>query len=190
MRIVGGAYRGLTLAELGRGDASAHLRPTSDRVREAAFNLLAHGGYRSPPVPQDMRVLDLFAGTGAMGLEALSRGADCVTLVDSGKTAARLQRENIKRMAARGSVAVDMLQADATALPPCPGAPFDLILLDPPYGQQLGQKALASALSQGWMAQDALVLLEEASEILQIANFMSRDRRNYAHTWVNIFSRI
>ena len=84
MRIIGGTYRGLTLADLGAGDPAAHLRPTSDRVRESLFNLLAHGPYGDPPPPEGRRVLDLFAGTGALGLEALSRGAGFATFVESG----------------------------------------------------------------------------------------------------------
>jgi len=173
VRIIGGTYRGLQLESVGRGDAANHLRPTTDRVREAVFNLLAHGGYASPQVPQDMRVLDLFAGTGAMGLEAYSRGAAHVTLVDQGKAAATLQRANIKRMDARAHV--QMLKADATALPPCPNEPYNLILLDPPYGQNLAPQALKSALAQNWLSQNAIVLLEERDMILQIDNFVLKD---------------
>lgn len=188
MRIIGGTYRGLQLESVGRGDAAAHLRPTTDRVREAVFNLLAHGGYASPQVPQEMRVLDLFAGTGAMGLEAYSRGAAHVTLVDQGKVAAKLQRANIARMAARDHVR--MLKADATALPPCPDEPYDLILLDPPYGQKLGKMALKSALTQNWVSEKAVVVLEDNAEILRLDSFQLNDRRNYAESHIHIFSRI
>ena len=99
MRIIGGARRGLKLADIGAGDSGAHLRPTSDRVREAIFNLLMNGGYGDPVA--GARVLDLFAGTGALGLEALSRGAARVTFVDDGVVARALLRDNIARMQAK-----------------------------------------------------------------------------------------
>ena len=114
MRIVAGRFRGSRLADVGKGDAEAHLRPTTDRVREAVFNRLAHGGFATPPAPEGMRVLDLFAGTGALGLEALSRGAEEVLLVDQGRAARELQRANISRLKVADQVT--LLNADATAL--------------------------------------------------------------------------
>lgn len=187
MRIVAGAFRGTQLEGVGKGDRDAHLRPTTDRVREAMFNLLTHGGYRSPAVPQDMRVLDLFAGTGALGLEALSRGAAEVLLVDSGKTALKLQRANIKRIGASG---ITSQKADVLDLGPCPTAPFDLILLDPPYGTGLGSKALQHVKSKGWLAQDAVILLEDNQQTPHIAGFHLKDARRYAETWVHILLSI
>jgi len=183
VRIVAGSFRGAQLSDVGKGDKAAHLRPTTDRVREAMFNLLAHGGYRTPPVPQEMRVLDLFAGTGALGLEALSRGASEVILVDNGKAALALQRDNIKRL---GATRITSRKGDATALGPCPTEPFDLILLDPPYGAGLGPTALQSAKTQGWMAEHALIVLEDGQKISQIAGFRVLDARRYADTWVHI----
>ncbi|HOZ35073.1 MAG TPA: RsmD family RNA methyltransferase, partial [Tabrizicola sp.] len=142
MRIIGGTRRGLKLAEVGDGDAAAHLRPTSDRVREAIFNLLinAHGN----PV-SGARVLDLFAGTGALGLEALSRGAAEVTFVDDGAKALALMRANIAKMRVEGETRV--LRQDARRLPPNPAAPYDLVFLDPPYGKAMGEAALVSAIA-------------------------------------------
>lgn len=95
MRIIGGRMRGLGLTPVGKGDAAAHLRPTSDRVREAMFNLLLGGRFGDPVT--GARVLDLFAGTGALGLEALSRGADHVTFVENGRVGARLVAANVKK---------------------------------------------------------------------------------------------
>ncbi len=187
MRIVAGAFRGKQLEDVGKGDPGAHLRPTTDRVREAMFNLLAHGGYRSPPVPQDMRVLDLFAGTGALGLEALSRGAAEVLLLDNGKAALNLQRANIKRVGATG---VTSQKADVLELDTCSSAPFDLIFLDPPYGTGMGVKALQNARSRGWLAEDAVIVLEEGQRLSQIAGFQLKDARRYAETWVHILSAI
>ncbi|WP_205631862.1 RsmD family RNA methyltransferase, partial [Cereibacter johrii] len=105
MRIIGGQRRGLKLAEVGEGDARAHLRPTSDRVREAIFNLLLNGGYGNPVA--GAHVLDLFAGTGALGLEALSRGAQRATFVENGAAALALLRRNIGLMRAEAATAVE-----------------------------------------------------------------------------------
>jgi 16S rRNA (guanine966-N2)-methyltransferase len=137
MRIIGGTRRGLKLAEVGAGDTAAHLRPTSDRVREAIFNLLinAHGN----PVT-GARVLDLFAGTGALGLEALSRGAAEATFVDDGQAALALLKANIAKMRAEGQTRI--LRQDATRLPPNAAAPYTLVFLDPPYGKGMGKLPL------------------------------------------------
>ena len=111
MRIIGGNLRGLKLAEVGAGDPSAHLRPTTDRVRETMFNLLINSlGIRL----EGMRVLDLFAGTGALGLEALSRGASRVAFVDDGVAARALLRSNIEKARAMG--VTDVWRRDATRL--------------------------------------------------------------------------
>ena len=113
MRIVGGKFKGLTLAAVGKGDQTAHLRPTSDRVREAIFNLLINGGYGDPVT--DARVLDLFAGTGALGLEALSRGAARATFVDDGVKARALLRQNIDLTRTMG--VTDLYRRNATRRP-------------------------------------------------------------------------
>ncbi|PTE19174.1 16S rRNA (guanine(966)-N(2))-methyltransferase RsmD, partial [Cereibacter changlensis JA139] len=134
MRIIGGARRGTHLAPVGEGDAKAHLRPTSDRVREAIFNLLINGGYGAPL--QDAHVLDLFAGTGALGLEALSRGAAHASFVETGAAALALLRRNIEIL--RMGPATAILRRDATAPGPKPAAPFDVVFLDPPYGKGRG----------------------------------------------------
>lgn len=157
MRIIAGRHRGLKLAELGAGDAAAQLRPTSDRLRESLFNLIEGGRHRRP-LP-GARVLDLFAGTGALGLEALSRGAAFCTFVESGATGLRLLRDNLGRAKRAGDA--EVLKADATRLPPCPGSAAGLVFLDPPYGRGLGAAALASARAQGWVAPGALVFWEE-----------------------------
>ena len=119
MRIIGGSLRGLTLTPVGEGDASAHLRPTSDRVREAIFNLLINGGYGDPVT--GARVLDLFAGTGALGLEALSRGAAQAVFVDDGAVARALLKQNIDRT--RCADRSEVLRRDAGKLGPNPGVP-------------------------------------------------------------------
>jgi len=185
MRIVGGARRGLKLAEVGEGDRAAHLRPTTDRVREAIFNLLQNSP-RPDPVP-GARVLDLFAGTGALGLEALSRGASRVTFVEDGTAGRALIRRNIELMQAMG--VTDLYRRDATAMGPCRGAPFTLVFLDPPYGQGLGERALASCVEGCWIAPGAVVVWEEGTPPAPPAGFTQLDQRRYGDTWVTILER-
>lgn len=182
MRIVGGRWRGLRLAEVGAGDATAHLRPTSDRVREAVFNLLAHRA-EGDPVP-GARVLDLFAGTGALGLEALSRGAVHVTFVDDGAAARALIRENVARCKAEG--ATKLWRRDATRLGESRGAPFDLVFLDPPYGRGLGERALQALRAGGWLAEGATLVWEEGAAGPLPEGFALSDRRRYGSTVVTL----
>ncbi|WP_300033457.1 16S rRNA (guanine(966)-N(2))-methyltransferase RsmD [uncultured Roseobacter sp.] len=182
MRIIAGQFRSVALATLGKGDAGAHLRPTTDRVRESLFNVL--NGY---DIFDGARVLDLFAGTGALGLEALSRGAAHVTFVDDGRVAQRLIRENIKRL--RVAESTRLVARDALRLPPCDGAPFDLIFLDPPYGKGLGDKALVQAAHGGWLGDDAFVVWEEAAPVQVPPGFAPLDQRRYGDTWITMMSK-
>ena len=182
MRIIGGARRGLKLADVGAGDPAAHLRPTSDRVREAIFNLLTNGPHGNPV--QGARVLDLFSGTGALGLEALSRGAARVAFVDDGATARALLRRNIELMQAMG--VTDVWRRDATRMGPNRGPGYDLVFLDPPYGRGLGERALASLTEGGWLAPGALIVWEEGAAPVPPAGFEPRDQRRYGDTWVTL----
>jgi 16S rRNA (guanine966-N2)-methyltransferase len=182
VRIVGGANRGLRLAELGEGDAAAHLRPTSDRVREAVFNLLQGGRFGDPVA--GARVLDLFAGTGALALEALSRGAAHAVLVENGRAGQRLIRENLAR--AGREAEARLLALDATRLPPHEGEPFTLAFLDPPYGKGLGTLALRAALDGGWLAPGATVAWEEAGPMMPLPGTALLDRRSYGGTAVTL----
>jgi len=180
VRIVGGKHRGRALAPVGKGDAAAHLRPTTDRVRESLFNLIEHG-HRSL---EGARVLDLFAGTGALGLEAFSRGAERVLFVEEGTAARALIRKNIEILSAGG--ATRLVKRDATTLGPLKREPFDIAFADPPYGQGLGEKALASALSGGWLTPDALIILEEGTEVALPAGIKLLDHRRYGDTVIHI----
>ena len=177
MRIIGGAQRGLRLAALGAGDAGAHLRPTSDRVREALFNVLA-GGYGDPVT--GARVLDLFAGTGALGLEALSRGAEAVTFIENGRKALGLLRRNIALC--RGEGRTKVIAADARRPGGNREGPHDLVFLDPPYGKGLGEAALAAALAGGWIAPGALVVWEEGDAVIPPAGLRLLEERRYGET--------
>lgn len=181
MRIIGGSFRGLKLAEVGEGDAAAHLRPTTDRVRESIFNLLINGSHGNP-LP-GAHVLDLFAGTGALGLEAISRGAARATLVDDGAAAAALIRQNIAR--ARAGDRVRHLKRDATRLPPATEA-VSLVFLDPPYGQSRGEAALASAIAGGWLAPGATILWEESAAPALPPETTLLEQRRYGSTLVTL----
>ena len=179
MRIIGGTHRGTSLVDVGSGDAGAHLRPTTDRVRESLFNVLQGGRFDDPI--RGVRVLDLFAGTGALGLEALSRGAAHVTFVDNGRVAQKLIRDNIAKL--RRQADTSLLAADVVGLPQ--GAPCNLVFLDPPYGQDLGRKALAAACQNGWVAPDALIVWEESRAQIAPSGFTSLDQRKYGDTWIS-----
>jgi len=183
MRIIGGSNRGTHLADIGKGDASAHLRPTSDRVREAVFNLLINGRLDGGPNPVlDARVLDLFAGTGALALEALSRGAANATLVDDGKVALALIKRNLEITRQTATV----LRQNAAQLPPNTAAAFDLTFLDPPYGKGMGEAALTSAIKGGWIAPGAVVVWEESAAITAPQGFTKLDARRYGDTSITI----
>jgi 16S rRNA (guanine966-N2)-methyltransferase len=156
MRVVGGKLRSRPLA----GPTSDAVRPTSDRLREALFNILAHS-YGDPVA--GARVLDLFAGTGALGIEAISRGAIYALLVDEGVAARALLRDNVERLGLGGVTRI--FRRDATKLGPAhPIEAFSLIFLDPPYGRGLAEKALLSARDGGWLKPNALVVVEEAAD--------------------------
>jgi len=181
MRIIAGTMRGLKLAEVGKGDTAAHLRPTSDRVRESLFNVLMGGRFGDPV--RGARVLDLFAGTGALGLEALSRGASHVTLVENGKPAQALIAQNIRLSKAQ---AVTVLRQDATRLGTNAGAAHDLVFLDPPYGKGLGAQALQAAVQGNWLAPDALVVWEESAPQTAPAGFTHLESRRYGDTHITL----
>ncbi|HEY1978620.1 MAG TPA: 16S rRNA (guanine(966)-N(2))-methyltransferase RsmD [Xanthobacteraceae bacterium] len=176
MRVVGGRLRGRSLAS----PKSNLVRPTADRLREALFNILVHG-YDDPIA--DARALDLFAGTGAFGIEAVSRGAAFVLFVDDGAEARALLRENVAALGLGGTSKV--FRRDATKLGPAhPIEPFSLVFLDPPYGKGLAEKALASAQSGGWLAPEALIIVEEAVKSAFAApdGFTELERRRYDET--------
>ena len=180
MRIIGGSFRGRRLASVGKGDAGAHLRPTSDRVRESLFNILesSHGDRL-----EGARVLDMFAGTGALGLEALSRGAGHVSFMENGRPAQKILRENIRICGAEEQVQV--ITRDARKPGPAP-APCSLIFLDPPYGKGLGEQALTAAQAAGWVAPGALIVWEESAGITPPDGIVLVDERRYGDTTIRL----
>jgi 16S rRNA (guanine966-N2)-methyltransferase len=185
MRIVGGKFKGHSLASPG----GLNTRPTSDRVRESIFNILAHG--IDDLALEGARVMDLFAGTGALGLEALSRGARFCQFVDESAEARGLIRRNADALGLIGQC--KMWRRDATKLGPCaPQTPFDLIFADPPYGKGLGEKALRSLVEGGWLSPNAVVVLEETEKavVAEIAGVGLLDSRVYGDTQVRIYRKV
>ena len=177
MRIVGGRHRGRRL----EAPAGLEVRPTADRTREALFNILDHGRFAADDGVSPLsgaRVLDGFCGSGALGLEALSRGAAHATFMDTSATAVAATRANAARLdeAARTTV----LRADPTRPPPAP-APVGVVLLDPPYGSGLGAPALAALAAAGWIARDALCIVEVSAKepFAPPAGFALLDERRY-----------
>jgi 16S rRNA (guanine966-N2)-methyltransferase len=182
MRIVGGKHKGHSIAP----PSGSATRPTSDRVRESVFNILAHGieGLEL----EGARVLDLFAGTGAMGLEAISRGARFCQFVEDSAEARGLIRKNADALGVIGLVKI--WRRDATNLGPCAPQPgFDLVFADPPYGKGLGEKALISLVSGQWLNANAIVVLEESAkaEVPAIDGLTLIDERAYGDTMIRFF---
>jgi 16S rRNA (guanine966-N2)-methyltransferase len=182
VRIVAGRFRGKSILT----PSDDTIRPTSDRVRESIFNILAS---RLGPNFNGLRVIDVFAGTGAMGLEAMSRGAASVVFVDTGADARGLIRDNIEAFGLGGTA--KLLRRDATDL----GAagtmgPFNLAFLDPPYGKGLAESALVSLREGSWLAADAIVVVEESrdTELALPEGFSLDDRREYGAAAVHFLS--
>ena len=176
MRVVGGRFRGRPLV----GPKSLTIRPTADRLRESLFNILVHA-YGDPI--SGARVLDLFAGTGALGIEAASHGSAFVLFVDHGAEARALLRENVATLGLGGTTRI--FRRDATKLGTAhPIEPFSLVFLDPPYGQNLAAPALAAARAGSWLAPDALIVVEEAAKSAFAApeGFTELERRRYDDT--------
>ena len=174
MRIVGGDCKGRKKS----APAGLYTRPTSDRTRESLFNILRHGiGFQL----EDARVMDLFAGSGALGLEALSRGAAACTFVDRARSAKRCIEDNLTALALsdRGTV----LKLDAAHLPPRSAdvAPAHLAFIDPPYGQGLSTNALTSLWQGEWLAEKAFIVVEtgKTEEFSAPAPYILADQRTY-----------
>ena len=184
MRIVAGKFKGRELL----GPTSIATRPTSDRVRESLFNILAHGveGFEM----EGARVMDLFAGTGALGLEALSRGAKFCQFVEESAEARGIIRKNADAFGAIGQCKI--WKRDATDLGSCaPQSPFELAFIDPPYGQGLGKKALQALVDGSWLTAGGMVVLEdsEAAEVAEVVGLTLVDTRIYGAACVRIYRK-
>ncbi|MDH6229879.1 16S rRNA (guanine966-N2)-methyltransferase [Mesorhizobium soli] len=183
MRIVGGELRGRPLAT----PRSNSIRPTTDRTREALFNVLAH---RYADRLEGARVLDLFAGTGALGLEAISRGASFCMFVEESTEGRGLIRTNVEAFGLTGRTKI--FRRDAAGLGPAGTVqPFGLVFADPPYGKGLGEAALRSALSGGWLEPNALCVVEETASVSfePGPDFVVVDERGYGDTIIRLIER-
>lgn len=185
MRIVGGRFKGRALA----APRGRNTRPTSDRAREAMFNVLAHADWA--PALEDARVIDLFAGSGALGLEAMSRGAGFCLFVETEAAARGAIRDNIDALQLFGHTRLH--RRDATALGEKPanlGAPFDLVFLDPPYGKGLGEQCLDRLVSGAWLSGHAIAVLEVgADEDPDVSGWQIEAQKDYGAAKVLFLSR-
>jgi 16S rRNA (guanine966-N2)-methyltransferase len=186
VRIVGGQFSGRTL----KTPAGRDTRPTGDRAREAVFNILEHAEWS--PGLEGARVLDLFAGSGALGFEALSRGAAFALFVETDASARGAIRDNIEAFGLFGVTRIH--RRDATDLGSKPAGlsePFDLVFLDPPYNKGLGARALARLHENGWTTPDALIVFEcGADESPALAGFEAMDERTYGAAKVLFLRRL
>jgi 16S rRNA (guanine966-N2)-methyltransferase len=183
MRITGGTLRGRKLV----APDDARVRPTSDRARQAVFNILLHNDFGIGFSLDGARVADLFAGTGALGIEAISHGAAFCLFVDDSADSRALIRQNVEALGLTG--ATKIWRRDATQLgPPGSGGPFDLVFLDPPYRKGLLEPALA-ALCEGWLAEKALIVAECAEdEKIEANDFQMLDERAYGDTRITLLT--
>ena len=183
MRIVAGRLRGRTIVAP-PGDAT---RPTADRVREAVFNVLAHGDpERGGAEIEGARVLDAFAGSGALGLEALSRGAAFATFIDSSPTALAACKQNAEALGVERECRI--LRADALR-PPRADAPCGLVFLDPPYRSGLAANALRGLAEAGWIADGATIVIELGGPFVAPEGFTLADERRYGRTRIAFLKR-
>lgn len=184
MRIVGGRFRGRALA----APAGQGTRPTSDRARQAVFNILEHA--RWSPGLEGRRVIDLFAGSGALGFEALSRGAAFCLFVETDEAARGAIRDTVEAFGLFGCTRVHRRDAtDFGVRPGSAGEAFDLAFLDPPYRHGLGERALARLAEGGWLADDAVVVLEDSVDAPAPATpgYAELDARDYGAARVRFF---
>jgi 16S rRNA (guanine966-N2)-methyltransferase len=186
MRITGGTLRGRTLA----APQDMRVRPTADRTRQALFNILEHRDFGIGFALDGVAVADLFAGTGALGIEALSRGARFCLLVDDDADSRALQRQNVEAFGLTGVTKI--WRRDATDLGPLnsgSGGPFGLVFLDPPYHKTLIPPALTSLKDGGWLAKDSLLVAETAlDEALDTPGFALLDERDYGDTRIRFLT--
>ena len=179
MRIVGGQFRGRALAT----PRSDSIRPTSDRTRESVFNVIAH---RYADRLEGGRVLDLFAGTGALGLEALSRGAEHCTFVENDRGAIAILKRNVERLGATDRATI---RAQGIEHAPPPAQPCDLVLMDPPYAAGLAEAALLKVADPAWLAPGALVSVEADRPLPPPAGLVLEAERRFGKAHITLLRR-
>ena len=188
MRITGGIFGGRRLV----APDDVRVRPTSDRTRQAIFNMLRHKDFGIGFSLEGAAVLDLFAGTGALGIEAISHGARWCLLVDDSAESRAIQRENVEALGLTGATRIWRRDAsDLGPIGPAAGGPFELVFLDPPYRKEMIPKALASLKDGGWLAEKALLVAEtDANEPLDAPGYTLLDERDYGETRLRFLALI
>ena len=176
MRVIGGSLKGKRFKSFD-DYTNPMIRPTSDRVKESMFNILVHKfGINF----SGLRVLDLFSGTGAIGLEALSRGASNVTFCEINKSACRLIRDNAKELGIEENISI--MQSDCLNIGKSRCNPFRLIFMDPPYGQYLGEKVINNLMIGKWATSESLIVVEDSVEMISTKGFRILENRKYGKT--------
>ena len=186
MRVIGGTLKGRRLSSIKVGDNMINLRPTGDRVKENLFNILLGGKFEIKI--EQARILDIFAGTGALGIEAISRGGKSCTFVEKNKSCLKILNANISSCNIKDQTSIKIL--DATEMPMNSDEAFNLVFLDPPYRRSLGESAIRSALASNWLSDNALVVLEEGERKNYLEGFSLEDVRKYGDTILHFFQKV
>ncbi len=176
MRVIGGRLKGKKLNGIS-SISNSSLRPTSDRVKENIFNILSHKFHLNL---DGIKVLDLFAGTGSLGFESLSRGARSVTFVENDQYACRLIKENAKTLGVESSI--ELKKEDCFNLGLNQEEPFRLIFIDPPYGKRLGERVVNNIIERNWLRKGSLIVWEESTELSNLDELRVLDIRKYGET--------
>ena len=186
MRIIGGSLKGRRLSAIKTEGNMTSLRPTTDRTKESLFNILLGGKFELKI--EKARILDIFAGSGALGLEAISRGAKSCTFIEKNKACVRILEANLNICNIKNQTNIKIL--DATKFPLNTDQPYDLVFVDPPYRKSLGEAAVRSALASNWISDNALIVLEEGEQKSLLEGFKLKDTRRYGDTILHFFERL
>jgi 16S rRNA (guanine966-N2)-methyltransferase len=186
MRVIGGSFKGRRLSAIKPEGNMTSLRPTTDRIKESLFNILSGGKFDLRI--EKSRILDIFAGSGALGLEAISRGAKYCTFIEKNEACVRILNTNLNIFNIKNQTNIKTF--DATNFPMNPDPPYDLVFLDPPYRKSLGEAAIISALASNWISDHALIVLEEGEQISSLKGLKLEDTRRYGGTILHFFKRL
>ncbi len=186
MRVIGGSLKGRRLSTIKQAGNLTSLRPTTDRIKESLFNILLGGKFDLKM--EKVHILDIFAGSGALGIEAISRGAKSCSFIEKNKACLRLLDTNLKICNIKNQTNIKTF--DATKFPLNLEQPYDLVFVDPPYRKSLGEDAVRSALASNWISDNALIVLEEGEQKSSLEGFKLEDTRRYGDTMLHFFKRV
>ena len=185
MRVISGSLKGRRLSAIKMDDKMKSLRPTTDRIKESLFNILFGGKFEL--IIEKARILDIFAGSGALGLEAISRGAKFCTFIEKNTACIKILDANLNTCNIKNQTKIKRF--DATEFPLNPDQPYNLVFADPPYRESLGEAAIASALASNWISDNALIVLEEGEQKSSLEGFKLEHARRYGDTILHFFIR-